>query len=179
MIMKQIITDIDNEYSDVLMKLQDDNNEKLLSKDDVLYIHNYAIEEYGGENGVRDKNLLDSVILSPYQEVFGKKLYPTVFDKSAKLLYDFTDYQIFIDGNKRTGVYCCLTLLQINSYKLTLTNDELYRLTMDIANNKITFEDVKKIIKNNSIKLELCQNIEDTINKDNKEHDDYESEQRL
>lgn len=37
--------------------------------------------------------------------MFGKKLYPTVFDKSAKLLYDFTDYQIFIEDNKEHDDY--------------------------------------------------------------------------
>lgn len=175
MVIKELITDKNNKYIDTLSKLQEDKNEKILTKDDIISIHEYALNKYGGSNGIRDINLLESVSITPYQEVFGQKLCPSIFDKSARLLYDFADYQIFVDGNKRTGVYCCLTLLAINNYKLTLTNDELYKLTMDIANKRINIDDVKEILQKSSIKLDISQEIK--TNKENKENQLNESKE--
>ncbi|MGR3318436.1 MAG: Fic family protein [Candidatus Anammoxibacter sp.] len=45
-----------------------------LDINDVLEIHNIAIEKYGGQNGIRDYNLLDSAINQPRQTFGGKFL---------------------------------------------------------------------------------------------------------
>lgn len=177
--LKEIITNIDSNYKEALRNIYCSDSEKVLTKNNIIDIHNYAVFKYGGGLGIRDEKLLESVIVSPYQEVFGEKLYPSVFDKSAKLLYDFADYQIFIDGNKRTGVYCCLALLEINNIKLSLDNKRLFDVAMDIANNKVSLKEVSKILKDNAYKVELSGNIEknnDCLKSESKENDNYDRE---
>ncbi|MEM7552392.1 MAG: Fic family protein [Bacteroidota bacterium] len=51
-----------------------------------LEIHAILIERFGGANGVRDKELLDSSLNRPYQTFDSKELYPTSVDKAAAIL---------------------------------------------------------------------------------------------
>lgn len=134
-----------------LIEASNNDNIKVLSKENIECLHTVALEDFGGSNGIRDKGLLDSVCVAPYQSVFGQDLYPTIYDKAAKLLFDFANYQIFIDGNKRTAVYTCIAFLNINNYDLLLSNNDLYNLTMDVANNRIDLPEISEIIKNNVI----------------------------
>ena len=137
-----------NKFEMALKKLGKEQKEEKITKEEILKLHFEAVTRWGGENGVRDENLLDSVCVNPYNGMFGTDLYPTVFDKAAKLLLDFSRYQVFIDGNKRTGVLSMQYLLLINGYDINMDNEGIYELTMAIANNRITeIEDIVDIIK--------------------------------
>ena len=58
-----------------------------LSKEQILMLHSQLIEETGGSDGVRDYNLLESAIESPFQSFGGDELYPTIQAKAARLGY--------------------------------------------------------------------------------------------
>ena len=51
---------------------------KRLSKEQILMLHSQLIEQTGGTVGVRDFNLLESAIETPFQVFGGEELYPTV-----------------------------------------------------------------------------------------------------
>ncbi len=121
----------------------------ILDELDIKAIHDAYIDEFGGDYGIRDVNLFKSVCLAPYQACFGQELYPTIFDKAAKYIIDFARYQIFIDGNKRTGLAAAECFLENNGYTMNLSSEQFYILTMDIANNNIEDSKVVEMIKNN------------------------------
>ena len=75
-----------------------------LTTKDIIDIHDKMVDDFGGEYGIRDESLLASLRDAPYTEFFGEAQYPTVLSKAAKYLFDFTFYQVFIDGNKRVGL---------------------------------------------------------------------------
>ena len=77
--------------------------------DQVIKLHSSLITKTGGMDGLRDKNLLDSALKSPFQTFGGKELYPDIYDKAAQLCYSLIENHPFADGNKRIGVH--LTLL--------------------------------------------------------------------
>ncbi len=122
-----------------------------LSPDLIIQLHDNYIKEYGGEYGIRDLNLFESVCTAPYQEYFGEVLYPTVFDKAAKYITDFANYQIFVDGNKRTGLVVAEVFLEFNGYTMNLTPEQYYNLTMDIAEHKIDETKIADFIKENAL----------------------------
>ena len=47
---------------------------KRLSKEQILTLHSQLIEEFGGSDGVRDYNLLDSALENPFQSFGGEEL---------------------------------------------------------------------------------------------------------
>lgn len=51
---------------------------KRLSKEQILILHSQLIEQTGGIDGVRDFNLLESAIETPFQTFAGGELYPTI-----------------------------------------------------------------------------------------------------
>lgn len=138
-----------------------------LSKDKIIKIHDKGIEKFGGIYGVRDEGLLDSVSKAPYQLCFGSDLYPSIFDKAAKYLYDFSTYQVFLDGNKRVGLGTSTMLLMANGYEINMDFSNVYNLTMDIANGKITeITNIAQVLKSNCV-LILDNNKELDIEREN------------
>lgn len=140
-------------YDVVFKRLGAENliEEKSLLKEDVSLIHDLLIEKYGGICGVRDNNLFESVCINPYGSSFGVDFYPTVFDKAAKYMFDFSNYQVFLDGNKRTGTAIATVMLEYNGYTLKMSPKELYDLSMDIANHRISeVSQVSEILEKNS-----------------------------
>lgn len=47
----------------------------MITLDDAVKIHSILIERFGGTKGVKDKNLLESALLRPYQTFDKKQLY--------------------------------------------------------------------------------------------------------
>ena len=116
-----------------------------LTVEQIVAIHDNMIEKHGGQYGVLDNNLLESVVQGPYQEFFGMTLFPTVMDKAAKYMFDFSNYQIFCDGNKRTGAATADVFLQLNGLSFDeKAQGQLYQLTLDIANHR--FKDSSEIV---------------------------------
>lgn len=142
---------IDSKYNETLKRLGEDNTEVFyLSAEDIIEIHDAMIEQFGGSFGLRDDDLFRSVVLAPFQTMFGTELFPTVFDKAAKYLFDFANYQIFVDGNKRTGLGVCEMFLEKNGLALNLTPERAYALVMDIANHRYNdSSEVVNVIKDN------------------------------
>lgn len=131
-------------YNETLKRLGEDNTEVFyLSPEEIIDLHDAMIDSFGGSFGLRDDDLFGSVAVAPYQTMFGSELYPTLFDKAAKYIFDFANYQIFVDGNKRTALAVCDTFLQKNGFALSLTPEQAYALVMDIANHR--FEDASQV----------------------------------
>ena len=53
----------------------------------VIKLHSLLIAKTGGMYGLRDANLLDSTLKSPFQTFGGNELYPDIFDKAAQLCF--------------------------------------------------------------------------------------------
>ena len=119
---------------------------KRLSKEQVLMLHSQLIEEYGGSKGVRDHNLLDSALESPFQSFGGEELYPTLQAKAARLGYGLIKNHCMLDGNKRIGTHAMLVFLEINGLTVDYTQKELYETILSIADGSLEYEDLLKWI---------------------------------
>ena len=119
---------------------------KRLSKEQILMLHSQLIEEYGGSKGVRDHNLLDSALESPFQSFDGEELYPTLQAKAARLGYGLIKNHCMLDGNKRIGTHAMLVFLEINGLLVDYTQKELYDTILSIADGSLEYEDLLKWI---------------------------------
>ena len=147
----EVVNLVTKKHDPSLERLGMELPEQKFNKDDITYIHDAMIEKYGGLLGVRDEGLLDASATNPYQSVFGEDLYPSIYDKAAKYLFDFAHYQIFNDGNKRTGLATMEAYLIANGYDFTMDPKTQYHFVMDIANNKYSeIQDIARIIEENT-----------------------------
>ena len=109
----------------------------MIQKEEVLALHKIAIQKFGGSDGIRDENLLESAIHRPYHTFDGNDLYPTLEEKASALLESIVKNHPFIDGNKRTGYLAYRLMLLNNGLDINATQAEKYELVIDIASNRM------------------------------------------
>jgi death-on-curing protein len=112
----------------------------------VKKIHSILINKTGGLDGVREDNLLDSALKSPFQTFDSKELYPGIIDKAAQLCYSIIENHPFVDGNKRIGVHLMLIFLKLNNVKINYTQKELIDFGLGIASGEISRDEIKEWI---------------------------------
>lgn len=106
---------------------------ELITKDELLYLHQLGIEAFGGPLGLRDESLLDSALAQPHATFDGKDLHSTLFAKVAALGFSLIANHAFVDGNKRVGFAAMAAVLRRNGFELGCTVDEGERITLDVA----------------------------------------------
>ncbi len=105
----------------------------MITKEEILLIHNQVVQLHGGANGVRDMSGLESAIARPYQTFAGNFLYPSCFEKAAAIGESIIMNHPFVDGNKRTGYVLMEVLLRLEGFRITSSDEELYQFVIDIS----------------------------------------------
>ncbi len=89
-----------------------------LTRDDVLDLHMFATERYGGRLGIRSQDRLLAAVTAPRQVMFGTELYPDLASKTAALGFMILKNRPFNAGNEATALLAMLRMLTINTYRL-------------------------------------------------------------
>lgn len=97
----------------------------ILSKEQVITLHEQLIAETGGISGLRDEGILESALYAPFQTFGNVEPYPSLQQKAARLGFGLIMDHPFIDGNKRTGTHTMLVFLALNNIELEYTQQEL------------------------------------------------------
>ena len=69
---------------------------------------------------------------------FGADAYADIHHKAAALLHSLARDHALVDGNKRLALAATLAFYGVNGLRLTLTNDEAYRLVVSAAAGEVT-----------------------------------------
>lgn len=125
---------------------------KYLTTEEILYLHFKVIQDYGGLHGVRNEHSIASIVNAPRQEVFGSKLYKTVYEQTAYYIRALIKEHPFIDGNKRTAVSVAYVFLHRNNILLTAQPKDLENFAVNVAVNKLTIAQIANWIKLNTTK---------------------------
>src|SRR5690348_8088747 len=104
-----------------------------LSVDTVEALHARALQEHGGLDGVRSRDLLESAVAQPQQTAFGEDAYLSYASKAAAYGFFIAQNQPFVDGNKRTAAASMLAFLYLNGFALNQTDDQMYEAFIKIA----------------------------------------------
>ena len=119
----------------------------ILSREQILLMHQHLIERYGGTHGVRDEALLDSALNAPFQSFGGYEFFPTVIDKAVRLCIGLVQNHPFHDGNKRIGAMALLTMLDLNKIELHTNSDELSYIILQYAAGSVDDEFILQWVK--------------------------------
>lgn len=109
---------------------------KVLTKQQILLLHDRLIKAFGGSDLIRDEGLLDSAVNAPFQTFGGTELYPSLLDKAARLCFELVKNHPFADGNKRIGAHAMLVFLSINGVELEYSDKELIELILSVASSE-------------------------------------------
>jgi death on curing protein len=108
-----------------------------LDVDDALDIHTTQLGTYGGSAGLRDRGLLASALAQPQTSFGGQLVHDGLFAMAAAYLFHIVSNHPFVDGNKRTGMLAELVFLDVNGIDIAHASEDLYELTMGVAEGRI------------------------------------------
>jgi death-on-curing protein len=108
-----------------------------LTLDEVLRLHAFQVEQFGGDGQVLDLRLLESAVAMPQQAFGGRFLHESLAEMAAAYLFHIVRNHAFADGNKRTGMHAAIVFLELNGYELDLPVDEAETLTLAVAEGKV------------------------------------------
>jgi len=97
---------------------------RYLTNDDILDLHTFAIERWGGRLGIRSQDQLLNALHAPQQVLFGEEVYTSVASKGAALAFQLLKNRPFVDGNEASALLVLLRFLHINDVALNDTAPE-------------------------------------------------------
>jgi death on curing protein len=118
---------------------------------DVLAVHARLIAETGGSTGIRDEGLLESALVAAENRYNYEDA--DLVACAATYAYHLTQAHAFIDGNKRVAAAITETFIESNGMQLTINDEEIVRLFLDIASGVLNRDDVERLLRRNTEKL--------------------------
>jgi death-on-curing protein len=91
-----------------------------LEVDAVLFLHDQALREYGGAQGLKDEGLLDSAPGRPANRFGHAGDTLDLFDLATAYAFELACNHAFNDANKRTAWGCCVLFLKVNGIDLAV-----------------------------------------------------------
>jgi death-on-curing protein len=120
---------------------------EFLTVDDVIEVHAYQVERFGGSQGLRDRGLLESAVAQAEASFGGEYVHPDLFAMAAAYLFHLVSNHAFIDGNKRVGLAAALVFLDMNGVPVEQGTDDLYALTMAVACGEMGRDEVAERLR--------------------------------
>lgn len=110
---------------------------EFLTVEDVLELHVGQISNYGGSEGLRSSDLLQSAIAQPEATFCGHYLHADIFQMAAAYLFHLVQNHPFVDGNKRIGLETALVFLELNHQAIEVNDEQLVELVLGVAEGQI------------------------------------------
>ena len=117
---------------------------------EIIEIHHYQIEHFGGTPGLRDIGLLKSAIGMPFATFGGAFLHPTIYEMASAYLYHLVENHPFVDGNKRVGAMAALIFLDLNGIDFEAPDGEFTRMVLNVAGGKMLKAEITLFLKRHS-----------------------------
>jgi death-on-curing protein len=124
----------------------------MIQYEDVLNIHEFLINKFGGTHGIRDESLLQSALSRPFQTFDQVDLYKSHVEKAAALIESVVTNHPFIDGNKRTGYVLMRLYLMENNLDISADQKEKYEFVISIASGNRSYDQIAEWIHNHIVK---------------------------
>jgi len=120
-----------------------------LTVEEILDINRQLILDHGGAGiGFLNRGSLEFALEEIHGSVFGTERCPTAFDKAATLGWRWiAKGHVFIDGNKRTGMVCALTFLEINGLEFDAPGEDVFSFAKSIAQGLATIQEFSDFLK--------------------------------
>ena len=135
---------------------------QIITVSDVEYLAFLLAKEHLSFNepipdfSTRYPNILESCVLTPFQQFGGKSLYRSLVAKASILFYLMIKNHPFQNGNKRLSITTLLVFLLDNNKWLRVDTQELYNFTGWVAQSPSRTKDqvveaIENFIKRNMV----------------------------
>lgn len=121
------------------------NDPVFLSREAVDLIHEGSLHEFGGADGIRDENALESALAQPMHEFYYRNA--DLYQIAAAYAFHIAENQPYIDGNKRTGLLSALNFLMANGIVAEQPTEQFYEMMIAIANKRLDKAGLAEVLR--------------------------------
>jgi death-on-curing protein len=124
---------------------------EFLTLEDVLELHAGQIKNYGGSEGLRSSDLLQSAIAQPWVTFGGQFLHTDIYQMAAAYLFHLVQNHPFIDGNKRIGLEAALVFLELNGQSIEADDEQLVEIVLGVAQGQIDKMQIAEFFRTHAV----------------------------
>jgi len=106
-----------------------------ISRAVALALHEEQLAQHGGHPGLRDEGLLDSALARPRNLQAYER--PDIAALAAAYAFGIVKNHPFVDGNKRVSFVVAELFLDLNGYRLDLSDAEVVKTWLALAAGEI------------------------------------------
>ena len=120
-----------------------------LTEKQIAKINTLVIQRYSPKEQIKtiSPSALNMIVNLPEQFVFGKPLYPSIFDKATILFVQLIKKHVFASANKRTAFYVLVKFLRLNGYRFAVTLEEAVEICVRIEVESLSEQNLKSYSK--------------------------------
>ena len=120
-----------------------------LTEKQIAKINTLVIQRYSPKEQIKtiSPSALNMIVNLPEQFVFGKPLYPSIFDKATFLFVQLIKKHVFASANKQTAFYVLVKFLRLNGYHFAVTLEEAVEMCVRIAVESLSEQNLKSYSK--------------------------------
>jgi len=121
---------------------------KYLTVEEVIYIQEELIKEFGGSFGIRDRKSLEAAVMRPQSGY-----YKNIIEEASALMESLAMNHCFVDGNKRISFFATDIFLRMNGYNISCESEEGNQFFVkNLEENTFRFNKIKSWLKEKVIK---------------------------
>lgn len=122
---------------------------RYLNVEEILYIHQQLIDEFGGSPGLADMDRLESAVMRPQSGY-----YKNIYEEAAALMESLAMNHPFVDGNKRITFFAADIFFRINGYSINCDNREAFHFFIDLfKTSKFNFTMLSQWLREQVVRL--------------------------
>lgn len=124
-----------------------------LSLRDVLALHEQVIATFGGSSGLRDKALLESALHRPMQAACYTQM--DAVQASSMLGQAIIQNHAFLDGNKRSGFFSMVVMLDENGHDFVADTADIIYMVKNLAAGSVSEEEFTSWVRANAVRRDV------------------------
>ena len=119
-------------------------------------VHLDQLREHGGLPGIRDENALESALARAKQRWHYEKL-SDLSTLAAAYGWGLATSHSYRDGNKRIAFLAMAILLELNGYRLEVSESDVVQVMLGVAAKRITERELGKWLRDHLVPLRRRQ----------------------
>ena len=120
---------------------------RFIELEEALRIHKRQVDRFGGDDGVRDRGLLESALAVPRASFGGALVHEDVIAMAGAYLFHLCKNHPFMDGNKRVALAVTLYFLRRNGLSLEVEDQSLQEHVLAVASGQMSKDQVTAYLR--------------------------------
>ena len=115
--------------------------------EEALRIHKRQVDRFGGDDGIRDRGLLESALAMPRASYDGEYTHEDIIAMAGAYLFHLCKNHPFMDGNKRVALAVTLYFLTRNGLPLEVDDQLLQDRVLAVASGRMGKDEITEFLR--------------------------------